>query len=593
MKCNLVNPNFASNYVEELLKRRGVVDVDAFMNPRADFLQSPHDLKNIGMAAALYLRIVLNNKPPYSRILIIVDSDNDGYTSAAIIYQYTKLVNSHCQIDYWLHEGKQHGLQDHIDKLMDSGINYDLIILPDSSSNDAHYHDMLDDIHIPCLILDHHLTDVALSDNAVVVNNQLSPNYHNKELTGAGVVYQFCRFLDEKLNQNWADQFLDLAAWGIIGDMGSVLELENRYIIKQGLSHVINPFFKYILEKQSYSITGSMSATWADIMAKTNPISVAFYVVPMINALIRVGTMEEKELLFQAFIDGDALVPCNKRGAKGTMERAAVEAARVATNAKTHQNKIKEQVVEKLEAKIFKYDLLENKILFVRLEDDDCFPPELNGLVAMQLAAKYKKPTIVARLNDQGYDRGSARGLNDSELKDFRQFLIGSGMFEYAQGHANAFGVSIPDQSLRRFHEYANAALADIDFGENVYDINFDRVPTSVDLRQLIIEVANAGGIWGQGNPEPIIHVSHIYINRSDIRVMGSNMDTVKIEAGGIAFMKFHAKDLISELDETTGTIELEVVGRANLNEWGGRITPQLFIDDYEIKQVKSSIVGF
>ena len=47
--------------------------------------------------------------------------------------------------------------------------------------------------------------------------------------------------------------------------------------------------------------------------------------------------------------------------------------------------------------------------------------------------------------------------------------------------------------------------------------------------------------------------------------------------------MKFHAKDLISELDNTMGSIELEVVGRANLNEWGGRITPQLFIDDYEI----------
>jgi hypothetical protein len=74
---------------------------------------------------------------------------------------------------------------------------------------------------------------------------------------------------------------------------------------------------------------------------------------------------------------------------------------------------------------------------------------------------------------------------------------------------------------------------------------------------------------------------------------MGSNMDTIKIEAGGIAFMKFRAKDLISELDETTETIELEVVGRANLNEWGGRITPQLFIDDYEIKKGKSSVVDF
>ena len=148
-------------------------------------------------------------------ILLVVDSDNDGYTSATLIYQYTHRVNCHANIDWVLHSGKEHGLADHIDMLMDKGINYDLIILPDSSSNDAHYHDMLDEIHLPCLILDHHLTDIALSDNAIVVNNQLSPLYKNKELTGAGIVYQFCRYIDEKIEQHWANDYLDLAAWGV------------------------------------------------------------------------------------------------------------------------------------------------------------------------------------------------------------------------------------------------------------------------------------------------------------------------------------------------------------------------------------------
>ena len=49
------------------------------------------------------------------------------------------------------------------------------------------------------LVLDHHITDTELSENAVIINNQLSPNYKNKELTGAGVVYQFCRYLGLKL----------------------------------------------------------------------------------------------------------------------------------------------------------------------------------------------------------------------------------------------------------------------------------------------------------------------------------------------------------------------------------------------------------
>ena len=589
MKCNLVNENFRSDYVNNLLRARGINDIDTFLRPGAECVQSPHDLKNIGMAAALYLRIVLNDTPPYSRVLIVVDSDCDGFTSASIIYQYTKLVNAHCQIDYWLHEGKQHGLQDHIDRLLNEDIKYDLVILPDSSSNDAHYHDMLDEINIPCLILDHHITDVELSDNAVVVNNQLSPNYKNKELTGAGVVYQFCKYIDEKLGQNWADQFIDLAAWGIIGDMGSVLELENRYIIKTGLSNVQNPLFHYLLERQAYSITGKSDPSWDTILSKTNPISVAFYVVPMINALIRVGTMEEKELLFHAFINGNDLVPCNKRGAKGTLERACVEAVRVATNARAHQNKILDEMMDKVEAKIFKYDLLENKVLFLRLEEEK-LPSEINGLLAMKLAAKYKRPTIVARLNDEGFDRGSARGLNQSELKDFKAFLTESGLFEYAQGHANAFGVSIPDANLSKFHEYANNALKDVNFGEDCYDVNFVRSVNDPDLIRLITEIAEIGGIWGQRNSEPLIHVVNIDVAPEDIRIMGANKDTLKIVKNGVAYMKFFAKDLIKELSKGN-KFRMDIVGRANLNEWMGTITPQIFIDAYDIKP--ASILDF
>ena len=581
MKYNLINENFTSDYAVNLMRSRGVADLEMYKAPTDDFLAPPTNLKNIAVAAGLYLRVVMAG----GRVLIVVDSDNDGYTSAAIIYQYTIRLNCHCKVDYWLHDGKQHGLADHIDKLMDA--QYDLIILPDSSSNDAKYHDMLDEIHIPCLILDHHLTDEKLSNNAIVVNNQLSPKYENKELTGAGVVYQFCRYLDSLNGQQWADDYLDLAAWGIIGDMGSVLDMENRYIIHKGLSkeHIKNDFFKCLLNKQAYSITGKMGATWDDIVAKTNPISVAFYIVPLVNAMIRVGTMEEKERLFLAFVNGSEMVPSGKRGAKGTMERVDVESARECTNAKSKQDKIKKEVVDRLEAKIFKHDLLENKVLFVRLEDTDKFPSELNGLIAMQLSAKYKKPTIVARLNEQGFDRGSARGMNQSELRDFREFLLNTGMFEYAQGHANAFGISIPDGRLRDFHNYANEALKDIDFGENVYDVNFVRGADSKDLYDLVIDLASQNGIWGQGSPEPIVCVEEILCSPRDVRIMGSNQDTLKIEYNGMSYLKFRATEMIEEINKlpVNEQFKITIVGRCNINEWMGRKTPQIFIDDYEI----------
>lgn len=578
MKTRLINENYKGDYTANLLHARGIKNVETYYEPTADALQDPRDLENICEAAALLATTLDYGE----RILIVVDSDNDGFTSATIMYNYIKDVAKNAEIDYILHEGKQHGLQDHIKKLINEGKTYGLIILPDSSSNDYIYHEQLKEINTAVLVLDHHLTDTELSNNAIVVNNQLSPKYKNKELTGAGIVYQFCRYLDEAWGLSYAEKYMDLAAWGIIGDMGSMLELENRYIVREGLKNINNKLLWALMEKQAYSITGVMGASRQQLVDAMNPISVAFYIVPLVNAMIRVGTMEEKTRLFEAFLNGDKMILSGKRGAKGTFDKAGAEAARECSNARNRQNKILETAVDIIEAKIHKYGLLENRILFVRLEDDDKFPAELNGLVAMKLSAKFKRPTIVTRLDNDGYNRGSMRGLNQSELVSFKDFLTESGMFEYVQGHDNAAGCSIPDAMLPKFHSWANDALVDIDFGENCYDVNFERIAADKDIKDLIIDIGAHNGIWGQGMPEPLIHVTDINITMNDVKIMGKNMDTIKIEKFGISYMKFHAKDLIEELRKYP-TMKIEIVGRANINHWAGNIIPQIFIDDYEV----------
>lgn len=580
MKTRLVNTNFKSDYVRNLLTERGVVDVDKFYNPTPDCLQTPCDLENIDEAATLLEEALKSGR----KILIVVDCDMDGFTSSTIMYNYLKDLAPELEIDYLLHEGKAHGLQDHIKKLMDEGSQYGLIILPDSSSNDYVYHEQLKEICTPVLVLDHHITDTQLSDNAVVVNNQLSPLYHNKELTGAGVVYQFCRYLDwyfKSENTN-ADKYMDLAAAGIIGDMGSMLELENRYIAYHGLKNLNNKLLWAFAEKQAYSITGVMGASREQIIDALNPISVAFYIVPLVNAMIRVGSMAEKTRLFEAFLDGDKMIPSGKRGAKGTLDKAGAEAARECSNARNRQNKLLEDAMFKMEVKIMNNNLLDNKILFCRLEEEDDFPSELNGLLAMKLSAQYKKPTIVARKCPDGINKGSMRGLNQSELRSFKEFLEGSGLFTLVAGHDNAAGAQIPDKNLAAFHDYANEALATIDFGENCYDVNFERIAADNDLETLIVDICSHGGIYGQNNSEPYIHITDINFTSADVQVMGKGADTVKITKNGVAYMKFKATKLIEDLKKYK-EIKMEVVGRANLNSWGGRVTPQIFIEDYEV----------
>lgn len=566
MKVNLINQNFKENYIKNLLEVKGINNLEQYLDPPNCVLQNPSDLDNIEEGYLLLEQTLKNNK----EILLVVDSDCDGFTSSAIIYLYIKQWFPESKITYILHEGKQHGLQDHIDNITEKE-QYGLIILPDSSSNDEQYHDILGQLNIPVLVLDHHILETEISKNAIIINNQSSENYLNKSLTGAGVVWQFCRYIDKKINKNFSDQLIDLAALGIIGDMGNITNLENRYIIKNGLNNINNFFFSSLIDSQSFSMNN-----------RINPTTVAFYIVPMINAMIRIGSIEEKTRLFEAFIDGKKKVKSNKRGAKGEETLLALESIRECTNAKSRQNKIKDKVVENLEIKIFKYGLLDNKILFIRLDDDDDFPSELNGLVANQLANKYNHPTIVARLNDEGYIRGSARGLNNSGLKNFKDFVTNSNLIDYALGHENAYGFSILNKNLSEFHKYANEKLQNLDFSENVYNVNFIRMAADNDLINLITDISKYIDIWGQGLDEPLIYISDINITQNDIEIIGKNKDTVKFSKFGITYIKFHAKELINELQQYN-ELKINVVGKANINEWMGRETPQIMIEGYEI----------
>lgn len=575
MKTKLICDKITNNYIENLLRARGIQDIDKFLNPDESCLQSWRDLDNIVDGVNL-----IRDLPKDPKIAIIIDCDVDGYTSAAILIQYLSKLS--LSTDWYIHDGKAHGLEEHWEIIKDK--DYDLVIIPDAGSNDSEY---AKEIACPILVIDHHIVeDLNFAPNMTVINNQISSEYRNKNLSGAGMAYQFCRALDYFLEKEYAEDFIDLVALGLCGDMMSGLEIENQYIWKKGFSNVKNYFFLTLARKQAYSITGKVSANDAAIISSLNPTTIAFYIVPLVNAMIRVGTFEEKERMLKAFIKGTELVVSHKRGAKGSLEEVAVESARECTNARAHQNKFKDEAVSRLEQRIFKYDLLENKILFICLEPEDKFPSELNGLIATQLSQKYKRPTMVARLNEDGYIKGSIRGLSNSQLDSFKNYLTSTGLFEYVQGHDNAAGFSLQYNKVEELHTQANKELANYDFGDKYYEVDFERQALSDDLIDLIEEISSYKNIWSQQCNEPLIHITDLHFTAADFQIMGKNLDTIKITKNGIAYMKFFAKDMIEEL-KGKNNIKMEIIGKANMNEWMGNRMPQIFIENCEIKEDK------
>lgn len=430
------NPN---NALQEILQDRGVEDIDNFMNPRAETCElDPHRLKNIDAA----VNMLLNHLRRGSSILFNIDPDADGFTSSAIIWLYIKHIFPDAKLEFMVHDHKQHGLDDKVNWICDEA-RWDLVICPDSSSYDIQEHRMLGELGMDVLVLDHHeqLYDSqgnpVISDlpNTIIVNNQLSSDYPNKTLCGAGIVYKFCEALDEMLGIEQAFNYIDLAALGEIADVMDRTNIETNYIMMEGLKNIRNAGFKTLIESQSFSLKEKAVAPYYGL----TPIDVAFYIAPLINAITRVGTLEEKETMFYCFIEPMRLCKSTKRGAKpGDFEYAAEQTARVGKNAKARQDRLKEQAIGIIDFKIQKDGLDDNNIILVELDGSDNVPQELTGLIAMNIVNKYRKPVMIGRRNNDNLIQGSIRSDgNFAGLPSFKKFLEDSGLVSYTAGRYN------------------------------------------------------------------------------------------------------------------------------------------------------------
>lgn len=562
----------------EILKDRGVKDIENFIHPTKKCELDPYLLDNIDIAAGK----LLDHLRKGSKILLPVDCDQDGISSASVLWLYIKHIFPQANLTFRMHEHKQHGLNDQIDWIEEQDFN--LVLISDAGSFDIIEHQRLKDRGIDCIVLDHHSipkddngNDILPNlDNAIVVNNQLSQHYSNKTLCGAGVVYKFCEVLDDILGIQQASEYLDLVALGEIADVMDKTNTETNYLMTEGLKNIKNKGFKTLLESQAYSLKESGVYPFP----KLNTTHIAFYIAPLINALLRVGTMQEKETMFCCFIEPDKKVPSTKRGAKPTdIETAAEQTARVGKNAKARQDKIKEKAIDLIDFKIQKEELDNNNILIIELDNSDNIPQEMSGLVAMGIVSKYHKPCLIVRRNDQNLLQGSARGNeNFSSLPSLKKYLEESGYFEYAAGHDNAFGAGIKASRLNDFLKYINTHLSSKDF-ENVYLVDYI-LNANCDNKELLTSLAEHPEYFGNHIEEIKVIVENIPL--ANVNVMGANKDCIKISYNGVDYVKFKDIDFIEDIMQNRAKT-LTVYGKINLNEYMGKTSIQLFIDDYEL----------
>lgn len=567
------------NPVTKILENRGIKNVPMFLNPTKSCLEDNHLLNNIDLAVDILLKHMNNN----SKVVVLQDCDCDGVTSAALMIQYINDNFPSISVDYIIHDNKEHGL-DNKSMLEIEPKKPDLLIIPDAGSNDLRQLKTLKSAGIDVIVLDHHdesekvtrLKSIYrlenLNDFAVIVNNQMSSKVNDKSMTGVGIVYKFCSVVDERLKRDTVNKYLDLVALGMIADSCDLTQLQTRYLVLEGIKQIQNEtnhnkFISELVKSQAYSLH-----------SKATILGISFYIAPLVNALIRLGTKDGKEIMLKAFLNSSEKAIVKIRG-KGEIEVSIQEQARrLCESYKRKQQKMTGDYTEVLKEQINEFGL--NEYPVICCEADKSFEKTFTGLIANKLTSMYNKPCLLLRdCND--ILMGSARGFDKSHIKDIKDFCLQTKLFDLAEGHPNACGVTIKKDNISKFYEYLSQQNFDNTLNYTV-DAVFDEKSLTAEVIQSIFALSD---VWGTNIEEPLFLLKLKCPIDGGFTVLGNEKNTIKLTFHNIEIIKFRSSENeYNEIKNLGKMVEFTIVGKFSVNEYNGKKTPQVIVENWIYK---------
>lgn len=493
--------------METMLKNRDLTEeqVHKLLNPSLDSIEDIQNFQSINDGIEMFNKHIKKN----NKIGILVDVDIDGYTSAAIGYIFLHRFLEYKNIEMFFHDNsKEHGLQeDIIRKVVDSNVS--LLIVPDAGSEDYQQHEYLNKRNIDVLILDHHNfdRDKIIGKDTVVINNK-DANIENKFSSGCAVTYKFIKYYAEVNGIDLKNTFIDLVGFSTISDSCDMKVEENRYYYKQGslVKNITNPLLKFMVGK-AY-IKDSKYVTIGDMSFKINP---------KINALIRRGNLEERELLFRCFIEDS--------------EELNKLAHKLMNNYKKEQDAQKYAGVEEIKQIIETQGLYNNSIVMVNCTS--FIDKNILGLVAGQLLNNINRP-IMLYVEEDGAYQGSLRNNESNDIANLSKFCKDSNLFEWVRGHDNAAGFRIAKDNLDEFIKYANEEVnPKLDFSAYIVEDIYENGVIEDD----VIAISKLESLWSSNINAPKYLVLGVDINTKRINRPG-NRSAYNFVHNGVKYNK-------------------------------------------------------
>jgi single-stranded-DNA-specific exonuclease len=328
---------------------------------------------------------------------------------------------------------------------------------------------------------------------------------------------------------NRADDLADRAPCGIIADMCDISVPENRAICNMGLS---NP--QSLAIKQ---INGSYPF---------NAQAVSFGIAPLINAAQR---LKKNRLALDLFLSDDA--------------DEVKQLVKKLKGCKEEQNEIVEMLLPEIILQV--QDQIDYKVICAVIDTE----ADVSGLLANKIMAQYQKPVFI--LKDLGLEyAGSGRGYG---IEDFMAYVNNTGIAK-AEGHPNAFGVTVDKDKLPDLLLHLNDALTDVEFRA---ECNADVL---LDIKQIDDTLINnfkvIDRISGTGF-EPLT----IMLQGVEDYIVGdmSKGKHLKLDCGGFLAIKWNYDGNWDEFDE--GSVDM--IGTLSSGYFGRTFYRQLIIQDYKV----------
>ncbi len=532
-----------------ILQARGFLTEASILDVLAEPL--PGDLYDPWFLAGMERAVqrLLRARETGERILVHGDYDVDGVTAAVLTKRsldLTGFINVSIFIPHRIDDG--YGLTSTTARrAVEEG--YGLLIAVDCGTSDIEAVRLLNESGVDVLILDHHLPGSELPAAHAMVNpKQQGCDYPFKELCSAGLAFKLSQALHLSLGRRFnAAAYASMAALGTVADLVPLRD-ENRLLVRLGLPHLSLPASPGMRELLRVSGIEDGQAPTAG--------QVAFHLGPRINAAGRLGSAELAARLFLTSDDDEA--------------RQIARQLDLLNSRRRHQES---ELVELLLSRVESAPrMLEERILVL---DGAGWPRGVIGIAASRLVETFGRPAVVIS-HDGEEAHGSCRSVSGFNITAALE-QAGGGILRRFGGHAMAAGLSLEtgkvDQLRDSLYRHCRRELD--------HDLLVPRARADVEAsldqldRQLLDQLERLEP-FGMGNPRPLFLVRGLQLDGAPVPLKGKHLKMM-LRGGGLTMEAVWWRSGNMRLD-STGTVD--VLGRLELNRWGGRETVRLSIAD-------------